>query len=581
MKLIKQMMIKMKTKNLPENLSGHKTGLLMKNKCKSLLIGISILSLIFFFISWISAGSSGSNTYYIDSHNGSDQNSGLSPDMAWQSLEKAGSVQFKAGDRLLFKKGLVFPGSLKLKAAGSESAPVVVDGYGTGKIPVIDAKGFYAGILLENCSFLEVNNLEVVSDGGDAVEAQAANGRMGVQITFSDGNYKHIVLRELTIHDIFATNALENQAGFGINVQAGNNGNLTGLTIENCIIERTAATGIMIRGGRGSGYSLSGIKILNNKLTDIGGPGMNPMSVKNLLVEGNTVTRSGSMADKRMRGRGSCIWPWGSDSVLIQRNIFTGARGINDCCGAHIDFNCHNVIIQYNLSMDNEGGFVEILGNNHNCCYRYNISINDGARVKGTEWLHSNGNTLKAQLDGKTIFLSSYTGNNALRHGPYNTYIYNNTIYVKEDMHSVYNFTRSTHGALITNNIFYILGPTKRASDEEGKVLFPESIAIENVLVKNNLYLRANTLPADLPLQNGKPISDQNPIIGDPQFKDPGGINPEDYIPNNKKLVKNRGIRIEPVPGDTIGLYLGLEVKKDYFGNPVKGLPDLGAIELR
>ena len=43
--------------------------------------------------------------------------------------------------------------------------------------------------------------------------------------------------------------------------------------------------------------------------------------------------------------------------------------------GAHIDWGCERVVIQYNLSKNNYGGFAEILGENIMCGYRYNISI--------------------------------------------------------------------------------------------------------------------------------------------------------------------------------------------------------------
>ena len=59
------------------------------------------------------------------------------------------------------------------------------------------------------------------------------------------------------------------------------------------------------------------------------------------------------------------------------------ANGPADSAGCHIDFNCDNVIVQYNLSVSNAGGFIEILGNNYNCSYRYNVSVNDGHRIKG------------------------------------------------------------------------------------------------------------------------------------------------------------------------------------------------------
>jgi hypothetical protein len=43
-------------------------------------------------------------------------------------------------------------------------------------------------------------------------------------------------------------------------------------------------------------------------------------------------------------------------------------------------------------------------------------------------------------------------------------------------------------------------------------------------------------------------------------------------------LVKNKGIDITTIPGDDVGLFVGLKVMEDFLGNPIKGQPDLGAI---
>ena len=53
-----------------------------------------------------------------------------------------------------------------------------------------------------------------------------------------------------------------------------------------------------------------------------------------------------------------------------------------------------------------------------------------------------------------------------------------------------------------------------------------------------------------------------------------------DYIPQNKKLIKNRGIEIQKIINDSIGLFLGLKVEKDILGNKITGKPDMGAIEI-
>ncbi|MQY78328.1 MAG: hypothetical protein GH151_03915 [Bacteroidetes bacterium] len=242
------------------------------------------------------------------------------------------------------------------------------------------------------------------------------------------------------------------------------------------------------------------------------------------------------------------------------------ARGKSDSCGAHIDFNCNNVVVQYNLSMDNAGGFVEILGNDHNCCYRYNISINDGFRIKGQNGAHQ---------EGKVLWTSGYVGRGNQKTGPFNSYIYNNTIYVKEDIRSCFSFTRTTEGILIANNIFYIPGETVDVSGDQDTQVEDQNLTISNVVFANNLYQNISILPGSLT------IKDSNPFVGDPGFQNTGGSEPSDYVPTNLELIKDKGIKIQMIPGDAVGLTVGLDVKTDFFGNPIKELPDLGAVEIQ
>lgn len=102
-----------------------------------------------------------------------------------------------------------------------------------------------------------------------------------------------------------------------------------------------------------------------------------------------------------------------------------------------------------------------------------------------------------------------------------------------------------------------------------------ETKPVERALVAHNLLLRADNWPDGLGLQ------DAAPILGDPMLTHPGGDALADYVPKAVALVKDRGVKIPFIPGDTIGLTLGLEVTTDILGQPVIGAPDLGAIELR
>ena len=68
-------------------------------------------------------------------------------------------------------------------------------------------------------------------------------------------------------------------------------------------------------------------------------------------------------------------------NTVISNNKFQNANGPADSAGCHIDFNCNDIIVENNLSRNNAGGFIEILGNNYNCSYRHNLSINSLQKI--------------------------------------------------------------------------------------------------------------------------------------------------------------------------------------------------------
>jgi len=405
-------------------------------------------------------------------------------------------------------------------------------------------------------AYVEVSDLDLTADAGQPTDAAADTRRYGVLVTGdTEPNPGHIALLRLHIHDIFATTPTPLKGrnptgsnGIGVSSEMENN-----FLIQNCVIEKTGYVGIFTR-------DCDGVSILNNTLRSIGGPGMKPSVSHHVLVRGNLVDGSGSTIDPRMNGRGSGIWPWNSTDVLIERNAFMHARGKQDSCGAHIDFDNTNVVIQQNLSLDNEGGFVEILGNNHNCAYRYNISINDGFRKKGDDG---------AVVNGRILWISGYDGDQKPT-GPFDTYIYNNTIFVKPDLRARFDVENTARDLFVANNIFVLEGKVKRI-EKEARGKKREQGDFQDVIFANNLS--SEPLPEGLWTQN------TGEKIADPQFKNPGGFDPADYIPGNAAAVQRTGIPITLLPGDTIGLKIGLEPATDFFGNKIpEGAPDLGAI---
>lgn len=558
---------------------------------KTLKIGITGLLLAGYVLTACSADSdmsepeSGYRNYYFNPETGSTTGDG-SLERPFKFLAHMSSLRLHPGDSVLLAAGTTSPGSIVLKQVqGTAENPIVISTYQSGKTftgqrAIVDAKGAANGILLQDCSFIEVSGLQISGNAGSMrmVDGKMPDMKCGVLVqTTESGTFGNITLSDLVIKDIFyeeegyvrgkdevrSANGTQSY-GWGIRfINQTEGALLQNLKVEDCEISNVAHTGLKFTG---KGKSIENISVLNNGVTETGGPGIQMSGVKGGIVNGNTVNHSGSNNDSRKWGRGSGLWTWGTDNVIIEHNSFLNANGPGDSAGCHIDFNCKNVVVQYNFSANNAGGFCEILGNNHNCAYRYNISVNDGWRVKGQDG---------AFQEGKIFWLSGYVGSQQQPKGPFSSYFYNNTIYTRQELVANFAVAKSSSGVLIANNIFYIAGDSKLVAGDQYQPEEIGSTPIPNTIFENNLYLSDSNWPSEVLIQ------DESPMIGDPEFRNPGGLTIGDYIPANPALVKDRGMKITKIPNDSIGLTIGLDVQQDILGNTLKGLPDMGAIELQ
>ncbi|NGF55729.1 right-handed parallel beta-helix repeat-containing protein [Parapedobacter sp. SGR-10] len=522
--------------------------------------------------------------YYVHPVKGNDSNDGKSMTTAIQTLKKASQIALKPGDRLLLAAGENHKGTLELVGRnGWLKQPIVLESYAwpdqKSQEPAhIDGKGQANALLIRNCTHLQIRKLHITANGYTG-EKGAKDMRCGILITASDKMHtENILVKDVKVSDVFyenpgyirdpkevrSANGTE-PYGFGIRLIAGTYPTqINNVRIEDCLVENVEHTGIKLT-GENSRANITHVVMSGNKVTKSGGPGMQMSNVKYVHVTSNEVSYSGSTDDGRKWGRGSGLWTWSASNVLIEKNRFLYANGPGDSAGIHIDFHCDNIVVQYNFSAHNAGGFFEVLGNTNNCTYRYNISVNDGARVKG-----ENG----AFQEGKIFWLSGYQGK-ASRKPPVNTYFYNNTIYVGKGIESKFAIEKGTEGLLIANNIFCIEGDSKRVNDDQSSWEKPLDKPLERLVFRNNLYLKTGNWPEVIPIQ------DESPLIGDPDFAGKGGLNIADYIPHNKELVKDKGIEIPFIPGDVFGLVQGLNLDKDMADNTIDGLPDIGAVEVK
>ncbi|MDH4444750.1 MAG: right-handed parallel beta-helix repeat-containing protein [Akkermansiaceae bacterium] len=527
----------------------------------------------------------GAATYYVHPVHGDDTNAGTSPKSAFRTLKRASDVRLQAGDRVLLASGQKFTGQLALEGlSGEANQPIVISTYpsvngGDESRAGIDAKGQIAGVFLKNCANIVVENLIITAKaGGENPASQALKGmRCGVLVEADQpGDYAGFKVANLVVKDVFfeepgfirppsevkSANGTQNY-GWGIRfISTSPKARMRDITITDCRISNVCHTGLKLTA---PGKGLQNVDVRRLVVENTGGPGVQMSGVQGGHFSELNVNGSGSTKDSRNWGRGSGLWTWGSDNVLIEKSQFRNANGPGDSAGVHIDYNCRDVIVQYNLSSNNAGGFCEILGNNFNCAYRYNVSINDGHRVKGV-----NG----AFQEGKIFWLSGYTGHKSPLKGPYHSYFYNNTIFVSDENVARISVAPSARGVLVANNIFYFRGGSKTVTGDQGKRDIMRGAAPGNVVFSNNLFLDGHSWPADAP------IKDQSPIVGNPDFKQGGGGDIKDYLPRNAGLVRDKGLRILKLPGDDAGLLGGLDLKTDICGSRILGLPDIGALEL-
>lgn len=518
--------------------------------------------------------------YYVHPILGRDSNNGESKKNAFKTLAHTTKIKFLPGDRIVLAADQLYKESLNLiNQNGTLQNPVVVTavewvGTDSKRNAIIDFKSLANGILVKDCSFISISNITLTGNGY-VKEDENLKMRCGVLMTSENSKLmEHILIQNLIIKDVFYENSGfirgkdevrtangTQKYGWGIRLINNFKENLMeNITIENCKVNSVCHTGIKLTGNN---KNIKNVQLLNNKIENTGGPGIQMSEVEAIYVSKNRVSHSGCNDDSRKWGRGSGLWTWGSSNVLIEKNEFLYANGPGDSAGAHIDYNCDNIVLQYNVSAYNAGGFCEILGNNYNCMYRYNISINDGHRIKGVDG---------AFQEGKVFWLSGYQGNKEPK-GPVNSYFYNNTIYSDAAIEAKFAIDNTSKGIVIANNIFYIKGNSKVVLGDQNKRDAQNGVEVEDVFFKNNLFLNVNTWPKDLK------IEDQAPVIGNPLFAKEGSLKVADYIPQNAALVQNKGIEIPTLPESDFKLLFDLKMEKDIMDNVIKGFPSIGAIQ--
>ncbi|MFU0786002.1 MAG: LPXTG cell wall anchor domain-containing protein [Enterococcus gilvus] len=286
------------------------------------------------------------NVYYVDPATGSDDNTGTSPNKAWESLDKVEETKFEAGDTIRLHEDGVFNDTLFLEGSvngeGTVDRPITLESYGeSGGKAQINGQGgeiveqmtsmnkqIYSAVTLYNASGWTMRNFSVTNINPD--ESQQAEqawglegspkskwGRVGVYVLAKDnGITQNIHLDDLQVTDVDGHIHAKDYGNGGIFFTVGGKPDMNNITrfdnisITNSYVANTRRTGISV------GCTVFEGTITDERVSDK----IDPVKSQtyghtNVLIENNYVKDSG----------GDSIVPQDCYLPMIQNNVSDGA----------------------------------------------------------------------------------------------------------------------------------------------------------------------------------------------------------------------------------------------------------------
>ena len=586
------------------------------------------------------AAASTGTTYYVSSTHGDDGNAGTDQNHPWKTLDKVNAIatDLKPGDSVLLERGSTFQDQyLHIKdTSGTADAPITIADYGDASAkPVIAANGvkgsrWYqnyrasvgnhqnkgtvsSAILLKDVSYITVKNLEITNDDPDVydpidtwkwTDTADSDGtkldrsadrmdRTGVAGIAENGTtMSHVTLEGLNIHDVDGNIYNKHMANGGIyfmahyareNKNAADNTWLQNhisrfdhITIKNNIVKDVDRWGIavgytaylnFIDAAWGDGsidddliakYGQTNVTIENNYVKGAGGDAITLMYCDRPVIQynvGDSVSKHMNDVDyphdREHGGRyggwvAAGIWPWRCKDPIFQYNEMynnlNSEHGNGDGQAWDADYG-DGTLYQYNYSYGNS--FASLMICNQyaiNTTFRYNISQNDR---RGVFDLPSNG-----------------PGN----------HIYNNTVYIGKD--SAVLTDRSNSQAKFENNIFINATDTKKTEtwnrgNQHGGQTYD-----------NNMYVNYANKPASD--SNAVEVADVATVLANAGHAPSAPkANGSVYGRSGSEFDGYKPVDNSPAinAGKVISDMNDYAVTNDFFGNTIKGTPDLGAVE--
>jgi hypothetical protein len=467
-------------------------------------IAVFILSIFF-------SACTGPETFYV-SADGDDANSGISIEEAWKTIQRVSGQDFEPGDRVLFRGGDTFTGTLRLTAedAGTGTARLVLSSFGNSKalISGMDSEGLRA----DSCHNLTIESLNFCGSGrltGNSTDGLVFNQCDGLVITDVEvSGFQHSGIHVIQCDSTKIRLVHAHDNGFaGIHV--------CGTTVWDtvCYDNHNLYIGYCVAENNPGDPTV---------LSNHSGNGILASSVKGGTIEYCEAFNNGW--DMPWTGNGPAgIWIWDCTDFTIQHCISHHNRTNPEAAdggGFDLDGGVSNSVIQYCIAHNNEGagfglyefGAAKTWEDN---TIRYNISQDDGIINGGSVgiWKHENQGLMRnCLIYNNTFYNSLEDGSNIWLYDNYPGYQFYNNVFI-------YNGSLLSEGQNLEDEIFQGNVYWNLKEDE----VYPALPEVGSLKVTDPLSIGKESLFGYIP-RPGSPLVDKGIDLEKMLNVDPGGL---------------------------------------------------------
>jgi hypothetical protein len=316
--------------------------------------GCSLTVKVFSSLLFVSAACGG--TYYVDCAAGNDAADGQSPATAWRSVRAVSAREFHAGDSIRLRRGTTCHGTLWPKGSGVPAAPILLDAWGDGPLPKVQAEpGAEAAFRLFNQEYWTVQHAEFI--GGQP---------HGVFVSGTEGVLHAIHIRSILVHGV--TGEPKNKEGGLVVVASGS----AGQRFDDVLIDGVTAYGTsqwagILVGSLAFGFlsepaRSSNVSVRNSIVHDVAGDGIVLFQVNQGRIESSVAWYTGMQRTQSI-GTPNAIWTWMCHECAVRRceAFLTDSPGV-DGGGFDIDYGDDDNVVEDSYAHDTQGYCVAVFG---------------------------------------------------------------------------------------------------------------------------------------------------------------------------------------------------------------------------